>query len=216
MPEGPPLVTPFPQPGRGLRQAYRELEMAEHGTDDQRTELGDPADLPRPWLPETLTRAQRRELWDWLDAVVLWLNEHYTWESGAMIPSCWDRHPHLVLELATVADLRHRAGRALTGDAMEDWHRYCIPAFAERMRNRIRTSCDDRHSTWPGRTRKGRFDDEREARARRLRCDVEHWSGQDRTGADPRQDAAPPSFLDDPTLDLGDLRVDPDTGEVID
>lgn len=152
------LVRPFPQPGPGLTQAYHDLELAQHGTDQQQQALGDLGSLPRPWVPDTLSRSLRRELWVWLDEVVPWLNEHYTWEIGTGVPVCWDRHPHLVLELATVTDLRHRAARSLTGDALEDWHRYCLPAFLDRMTSRLRSSCENKHASWPGRPRQTRFD----------------------------------------------------------
>ena len=63
----------------------------------------------------------------WLDDVVIWLNHEYVWDVVAMIPACWPKHPHLVHEIAVLADLRRRAGHALTGDALEEWHRYALP-----------------------------------------------------------------------------------------
>ena len=71
-----------------------------------------------------------------------------------MIPACWPRHPHLVHEIAVLADLRRRAGHALTGDAMEEWHRYALPAFTERMRQRMKGHCEDKdHQPWPAQGR---------------------------------------------------------------
>lgn len=215
------LVSPFPEPGRGLKEAYRDLELAQQGTEQHRQALGDLDRLPRPWVPDTLSRSLRRELWAWLEEVVPWLNEHYTWEIGTAVPVCWDRHPHLVLELATVTDLRYRAGRSLTGDGLEDWHRYCLPAFLDRMTSRLRSSCESsKHVSWPGRPRQARFETERAARADRSAADVARWMPAqhghihtDHQGlhADPQ---ATDFKNDDPTLDI--YRVDPTTGEVLD
>ena len=63
------MVQEFPQPGRLLQHAYRELDLALNGTDEQRAALGDLRVLPRPWDPDSLKGAAlRRELWDWLEA----------------------------------------------------------------------------------------------------------------------------------------------------
>lgn len=206
------LVRPFPEPGEGLKQAYRELEVAQHGTEAQQKALGDLNQLPRPWVPDTLNGGLRRELWAWLEQVVPWLNEHYTWEISTAVPVCWDRHPHLVLELATVADLRHRASRSLTGDALEDWHRYCLPTFLDRMRSRMRGNCETKHVAWPGRSRQARFEEERDARAGRARVDVRAWAAADQETAE----VYPSDFADDQTMELPVYRVDPVTGEVCD
>jgi hypothetical protein len=66
-----------------------------------------------------------------------------------MIPVCWPQHPHLVHEIAVLADQRRRAGHALTSDALEEWHRYNLPAFTERMKSRLRNHCEDGHQPWP-------------------------------------------------------------------
>lgn len=204
------LVAPFPQPGPGLTQAYNDLEFAQHGTDKQRQALGDLNRLPRPWIPESLSRSLRRELWEWLEDVVPWINEHHTWQIGAAIPVCWDRHPHLVLELATLTDLRYRATRSFTGDALEDWHRYCLPAFLDRMASRLHGSCDTKHTTWPGRPRHARFESERPSRTGRLAADVSTWSP---VGSSRRHSVSATP------LDIGDVsghRVNFTTGEVLD
>lgn len=79
-----------------------------------------------------------------------WLNHEYVWDPDAMVPSCWPSHPHLVHEIAVLADLRRRAGLALTADALEEWHRYALPAFTDRMRGRLRQHCQDGgHQGWP-------------------------------------------------------------------
>ena len=151
------MVTPFPQPGRRLEQAYRELALAMEGTKEQKKALGNLSLLPRPWDPDSLTRAPlRRELWDWLDDVVAWLNAEYVWDVEAVIPACWPNHPHLVRELAVLADQRRRATRAFGSDTLEEWHRYALPAFVERMRARIKNHCDDGHQQWPAQGRYAR------------------------------------------------------------
>lgn len=147
-----PIVLPFPQPGVLVRLAYREIHTAANGTPEEQKALGLHALLPRPWAPDTCVQPDlRRELWRWLDQVVIWLNHDYTWDTAALIPPCWPEHPHLVHEVAVIADQRRRAGLAKTSDALEEWHRYCLPAFIERMRSRLSGHCTDTHSPWPGR-----------------------------------------------------------------
>lgn len=151
-----PLVQPFPRPGPGLQLAYRELEIAENGTTEQRKALGTIAALPRPWSPGTCLKAQLRAgLWNWLDAVVVWINHELVFDPVDVIPSCWPKHAHLVHEVAVLADLRRRADLAVTSDALEEWHRYALPSFLERMRHRVGDHCADDHPTvWPS---AGRF-----------------------------------------------------------
>lgn len=148
------LVEPFPTPGPEIQLAYRELNLAMNGTPEQQEMIGDPARLPRPWEPATCIHSGLRlQLWDWLDEVVIWLNRGYSWDATGAVPTCWPLHPHLVHEIAVVADQRRRAGLAVTSDALEEWHRYCLPPFIDRMRVRIKTACDDEHQAWPGRAR---------------------------------------------------------------
>lgn len=149
-----PLVLPFPAPGESVRHAYRELHIALNGTDEQKQALGNLSQLPRPWDPATcLAPGLRHGLWRWLEDVVIWLNQEYTWDVAGVIPTCWPAHPHLVHEIAMIADQRRRAGLAMTSDAMEEWHRYCLPAFVDRQRGRLKTHCDTGHAEWPGRPR---------------------------------------------------------------
>ena len=137
-----------------MRLAFRELDLAENGTAQQREHLGDPDLLPRPWDPGTCTNPELRiQIWEWLEAVVAWLNHEYSWDLDAMVPTCWPHHPHLVHELAVLADQRRRAGLATHSRLMEEWHRYTLPAFADRMRGRLGAHCDEGHQPWPGRSR---------------------------------------------------------------
>lgn len=206
------LVDPFPAPGRRLRQAYRDLHTAQYGAKDQIKALGNIEDLPRPWIPESLPPALRAELWAWLEQVVPWLNKHYTWQINVLIPACWYRHPHLVLELVTVADLRHRAAQALTGDALEDWHRYCLPAFFERARTRLLTICEEGHQDWPGKSRQSRDQDHQDRRAGAFTTDQDEWSRAAlfRTGQVLDLDHA------QATPGSNQWNVDPITGEILD
>lgn len=151
-----PLALPFPLPdGPELSAAYKELYLAAHGDDATKKAIGDPALLPRPWDPPTCHKRQlRQELWEWLDAVVIWFNTEYVWDHTAgMIPPCWPQHPHLVHEIATLADQRRRAGLDTSSNTLEEWHRYSVPAFCERLRQRIKSHCDEHHQPWPARTR---------------------------------------------------------------
>ncbi|MBB2892135.1 hypothetical protein [Flexivirga oryzae] len=152
------MVRPFPEGGSMVRLAYRELSIAANGDKDQVKALGPLHMLPRPWDPPTCRRPELREqLWEWLEEVVSWLNREYTWDVAGAIPPCWPQHPHLMHEIAVLADQRRRAGLAFDSNAMEEWHRYALPAFADRMRNRLKDHCEDGHQGWPGRGRYARF-----------------------------------------------------------
>jgi hypothetical protein len=64
--------------------------------------------------------------------------------------------PHLVHEIVVLADQRRRAGHALTRDVLEEWHRYSLPAFIERMGSRLRGHCEDGYQPWPAQGRYAR------------------------------------------------------------
>ncbi|WP_202911665.1 hypothetical protein [Segeticoccus rhizosphaerae] len=171
-----PMTLPFPVGGNLIRLAYRELAIAANGDQNQVRALGDITQLPRPWDPPTCTQPELREqLWAWLEDVVRWLNHEYTWDINGTIPACWPQHPHLVHEIAVLADQRRRAGLALNSDLMEEWHRYALPAFTERMRNRTKDHCEEGHQGWPGKSRYTRHTSERSAsdRGRAYRADVQ-------------------------------------------
>lgn len=216
---GRPLIHPFPMPATlRLREAYRDLWLASEGTDAQRRAVGDAATLPRPWDPATIThRSLREEVWAWLDDVVTWFNTEYTWDpTVGLIPGCWPHHPHLVHEIAVLADQRRRAGMATISDPLEDWHRSSVPAFIERLRTRIKTGCDDQHANWPARGRLNRHtsDPARHDRNDRFAEDVD-------TLTDAGLDGTPdPLILGRPLLHLVDdtgahHQIDPETGEVL-
>ncbi len=197
-----PLALPYPQPGPALRNAYLDLDLVLDGTDADRAELGDPSMLPRPWDPSTMTTPRlRAELWEWLEAVTTWINTEYAWDSSAGIPACWPMHPHLVHEIAVIADQRYKAALAYSSDLLEDWHRYALPAFLDRLNGRVRTMCDERHQEWPGRSRYARFAADAARRKEAYRLDEET--------------SAPPPPDEQPRLRVVEQpRIDPLTGEV--
>jgi hypothetical protein len=148
------LIQPFPVPERLVQLAYRQLELVSNGAQDQLVSLRDLRDPPRPWDPATCQTPQlRKEVWSWLEAVVTWLNHEYIWDVADVIPPCWPQHPHLVHEIAVLADQRRRAGLSLTSDALEEWHRYSLPSFTERMKTRLRNHCQENHQSWPAKGR---------------------------------------------------------------
>ncbi|SOC51167.1 hypothetical protein [Ornithinimicrobium cerasi] len=170
-----PLARPFPRPGPLIALAYRELDMLIDGDEAHLDAIGDPAELIRPWDPGTVEDPPARaQLWEWLEAVVEWVNTEHVWDPTYLVPPCWPAHPHLVHEIAVLADRRHTAGQAMTGDALEEWHRYVLPAFFDRRRTRLRTACDSRHHDWPARPAHIRFQDGNEHRARHYTRDVAH------------------------------------------
>jgi hypothetical protein len=153
-----------------VQLAYRELDLVSDGAQDQLLALRDLRDLPRPWDPSTCRTAQlRKEIWSWLEAVVTWLNHEYVWDVADVIPPCWPQHPHLAHEIAVLADQRRRAGLALTSDALEEWHRYSLPPFTERMKMRLQSHCQEDHQSWPA---KGRHVRHAAEAARHQRLDI--------------------------------------------
>ncbi|NLI85063.1 MAG: hypothetical protein GX440_06650 [Propionibacterium sp.] len=154
------LAAPFPEIGERMMSAYDHLFRAQVAKRPSEViDLGPLNLLPRPWDLATITMpALRAEVWQWLDAVAGWLNREYMWETSDLIPPCWPSHPHLVHELGVVADQRRRAGLAFTSDALEEWHRYCLPSFVERMKARCRGFCEGGHLSAPGCARNIRYE----------------------------------------------------------
>lgn len=103
-----------------------------------------------------------------------WINTEHVWDPTYLIPPCWPKHPHLVHEIAILADQRYKAGSAISSDALEEWHRYALPAFFDRRKTRLRTACDSRHHDWPARPAHIRFQDAHHDRARAYTGDVQH------------------------------------------
>ena len=182
-----PIIEAFPMPGPLVEDAYDALEHknltpAEVQLEDRGARL-----LPRPWDPPTCVLPElREEVWDWLERVVVWLNREYVWDIAGVIPACWVSHPHLVHEIAVVADVRRRAGLSMTGTILEEFHRYVLPSFTERMRTRLQSHCEDReHQPWPARGRHVRHCAEESTNARkRLFTEDVRWAGESATGAE--------------------------------
>ena len=170
--EAPPMVLPFPAPGPLVHQAYNDLDLAASLTPEQQQALGDTQQLPRPWDPASCTDpALRRELWDWLDDVVSWHNHEHVWDPSAAIPPCWPDHPHLVHEIAVLADQRRHAGCALTSELLDEWHRYSLPTFTDRLHAHVREHCTENHQAWPAQGRSSRYRGSGSTRRQRFDAD---------------------------------------------
>ncbi len=179
------MVFPFPVAGDGDRLSYRGLHIVIKRHRGTRKALGGHALLPRPLEPTTcLDPELRHDLWKWLEDVVIRLNREYTRGRLRPHPGCWPVDPHLVHEIAVLADQRRRAGLALTIDALEEWHRYCLTAFTDRIRDRLRAHCDDEHKIWPAQAAAQRASGRRQPPAKR-----EHRRPRHRRAA--RQPAGP-------------------------
>jgi hypothetical protein len=114
------LALPFPAPGQLVALAYRELDLAANGSAEQIGALWATCGCCLgPGTATCRTPQLREQLWAWLEAVTAWLVSEYVWDVADAIPACWPEHPHLVHELAVVADQRRRAGHAFTSDALE-------------------------------------------------------------------------------------------------
>ena len=147
------MTRPFPEPGRLVQAAYRELEIAASGGDAERAVLGRVESLGRPWDPPSCAPAVRQQVWAWLDEVAAWVNHEHGWGVDRLIPPCWPAHPHIGHELAVLADQRRAAGLALGGDLLEEWHRYSLPMFQDRLVGRLGNRCVTKHDEWPAAAR---------------------------------------------------------------
>ncbi len=165
------ITTAFPKPSALIVGALDDLRTAAERPPTTRDELRVLAELPRPWDPPTCPPALRRYLWRWLDDVVGWINTEHAWRVDRLIPLCWMEHPHIAHEIATVACQRFFAMYAVTPDALEEWHRYALPMFLDRIAQRIgATGCPPgRHQTSPTESRTVLYAsaDERAARSNR-------------------------------------------------
>ena len=146
------ILQPFPAAPPSVRLAIEQLEAAADWDARERARL---ASIDRPWDPAGCSPSLLRELWPWLDDVAGWINHEYGWQTARTIPSCWPQHPHVVHELAVLACLRAAAGHAIGPHALEEWHRYALPGFFERMADRLgQVACPPRaHTDWPARSR---------------------------------------------------------------
>lgn len=165
------MAAPFPEPPGVVARVLDELRIAAAATDETEHESRRVATLPRPWDPPSCPPELRRNIYLWLDDVAGWINEQHTWRPDRVIPICWDLHPHIVHELATVACLRWEATFERTPAAIEEWHRYTVPAFLVRVVDRIgETGCPPgRHQPSPGGGREAIYRNQDETARRRRR-----------------------------------------------
>ena len=147
------IADPFPLPPRLVQSAYAKLEVVLSGDQERIAALGPLERLDHPWEPARCGRALRAELWRWLEDVAGWVNHEYGWGVERLIPPCWPRHPHIAHELAVLADQRYSAGQSFHGGPLEEWHRYSLPMFLERMTTRMGNRCVSRHDDWPAAAR---------------------------------------------------------------
>ena len=234
MPGGPDMagmiVQPFPVPPRLVARAYRLLQqLAKAKTEEDLQRLGDLSALDQPWDPNRCGPATRQQLWEWLDDVAAWVNHEYGWGVERLIPPCWTSHPHIAHELAVLADQRYTAGQAFHSGALEEWHRYSLPLFLERMTTRLGSRCVNGHDEWPAAPRYRAFtgDAAQSHRARNFDADataVARAMSRDQPAATPG--LAYPADPAGPTGDGGrsgrhlvvvdQMVVDQETGQVID
>jgi len=150
------IATEFPQPPGSMLRAWELLQIVRRGDADEMAESGvDLNDLPRPWMPGQCPDDLREGMWTWCDAVAGWLNREYVWRPTQLIPACWPRHPHLANELPVLAFTRWLAEDSLGPESIEDWHRYALPMFLDRMTSRMgESSCrTGKHQDWPAESR---------------------------------------------------------------
>jgi len=194
------VTRPFPLPERLVQSAYRELQIAQYGSAEEQEAVGRPETLDRPWDPPSCKPAVRQQVWAWLEEVAAWVNHEYGWGVDRLIPACWPAHPPIAHELAMLADQRRTAGIALVSDPLEEWHRYSLPLFLDRMVARLGNRCVTRHEQWPASARYRAYCSD-ETRRERIA-----WFGDDLNGSRPD-----PTAYDPPLLAL----VEVSTGEVI-
>jgi hypothetical protein len=171
----------FPAPTEMIASYLSELREAATSTDEPDIERRRIAGLPRPWDPASCPSHARPQIYFWLDHVVAWLNEQHTWRTECLIPICWDRHPHLVHEIAVVACMRWEATFARTPADLDTWQRFILPEFQHRMVERIGPAgCPPgRHQPAPGTPRQAIYRSPDEATQRDVR------RGLDRDDAGP-------------------------------
>jgi hypothetical protein len=161
------VAAPFPTPPGSVLRALELLQIARRNDPDEMAEAGDLINLPRPWDPATCPAELREAVWEWCDSVAAWINHEYVWRPPQMIPACWPHHPHIARELAVLAVLRWNAEESTIPEGIEEWHRYALPMFCDRMTNRLGESCrTSKHTEWPAESRYAAFVGEENSRER--------------------------------------------------
>jgi hypothetical protein len=172
------IVQPFPEPGHEVRASMEALQFYSTNPPESEEELRRLAEMPRPWDPAGCSGRLREEMWQWLDQVAIWINQQHLWNVARPgIPECWPAHPHLAHDLAVVASARYYTSFAVNPSALDDWHRYCLPTFLERLRDRLGDGCQPgKHMPRPRTERDDMHADTKTRRGRlqRYRDDVDH------------------------------------------
>jgi hypothetical protein len=163
------MADPFPYPSPLIVDALDHLRLAAISPPTSEHELRGIAMLPRPWDPASCPPELRTLIYTWLDDVASWINENHTWRVDRAIPICWPEHPHLVHELATITCLRWESDYAVTAATLEEWQRYTLPLFLDRIANRVGpTGCPPgKHQPHPGQARNFLYRRDDQARLRR-------------------------------------------------
>ncbi|MGK2876717.1 MAG: hypothetical protein ACSLEW_13950 [Nocardioides sp.] len=174
MTEPSAMASPFPRPPDLVQEQFERAAHLAGLEDPSKSERVAFGLLQRPWIPSSCSPDLRFLIYGWLDEVVAWINEDCLWRTERAVPACWEQHPHIVHELAVVATLRWHAELALTPAAMEDWLRFTLPQFLDRMATRVgETGCPPgAHQPHPGSSRNDAYRDARSLRASRREQDV--------------------------------------------
>ncbi len=164
----------FPRPPAIIEEALAAHAVVRSGDREAIAELGDSTHLDPPWNPAACGDEVRHALWTWLEDVAAWVNHEFGWRTDKFIPACWPHHPHIVAELPVLACLRWNAEQSNGPDLLEDWHRYALPMFADRMVARLgESSCrTGRHVDWPAAGRHQAFLDSAAGRAELFHADT--------------------------------------------
>jgi hypothetical protein len=96
----------------------------------------------------------------------------------------------------------------MTSDALEEWHRYCLPAFTDRMRNRLRAHCDDEHQGWPAKPRHNEHVEDRSRERRDAAFAQDLAAVNVNTWAHERPSPTGPPRLGVVDLDTGEIHED--------
>lgn len=155
------MLARFPEPPGSVQIALDQLAVLRRGDPKEIDAAGqDLSDLPRPWDPSTCPARLRAATWAWCDDVANWINHEFAWRPNLMIPACWPRHPHIARELPVLACQRWSAEQATGYDLIDDWHRYALPLFLERMFSRLgEGNCRSggKHDDWPAESRHTKY-----------------------------------------------------------
>lgn len=152
-------VLPFPPPPAlvlGALELLADVDRrgARHPASDDFS-----GDLERPWEPASCTGELGASIWGWCNDAAAWVNHEFAWRPAHMLPACWREHPHIARELPVLAVLRWRAETATAPEQVEEWNRYALPTFLDRMVDRLgESTCrTGRHQVWPAQSRYASF-----------------------------------------------------------